>query len=589
MGLELALKYHTQNNLKLAEDHYKRALKARDYKLVLFQNYGSLLKSKGDYAQSRAIYNFGLKLFPNSIEILSNRANLELVENPSTALRQYLDVFSKKILLGVDATSLHSSLNDIIQCMTHMGLLYLPYHFLIKYASLFHYNSKLMLCLLQFLYRPEFQLHCGLNSSSLDTILSKVESQIATYSALEQVELRFVFASYLSQSNNHDEAMKQYELGTSLANSCSNLVSADQLSQISKAYNIHSWNFSNSLIKNQLFSEGWTLYDYGLVTPTPNLPQRWQRALAKPFSAHEIPIWRGQPLLDKTILLLEEQGIGDAMQFISLIPKLFSLSKHVGLFISRRLYDIYSTSFADDIEKKQIAIYNASDYTSGLLKSSDFDYQIPLGSLCQYLFTSPTDYHPRVPILKTDNTLSRSLHSQYLSEFNGTKRVVGISWRGGGNASRIKLKSIEHNLFLDILKNNPDTVFVSLQYGETGSTIEKWNSFDLGIKFIYDKRFDAIKDINSWLVQVNSCDAVISVANTTIHGAGGLNIPTHCLLSKHADWRWLSNPSVQRSYWYPSVGISSQSPITNSWSDAIAKTSSWLLDGSPMPQGIDHV
>ena len=47
-------------------------------------------------------------------------------------------------------------------------------------------------------------------------------------------------------------------------------------------------------------------------------------------------------------------------------------------------------------------------------------------------------------------------------------------------------------------------------------------------------------------------DAVVSIANTTIHGSGGLNIPT-VLLRKHADWRWLDAEFSANSYWYSSV------------------------------------
>ena len=50
-----------------------------------------------------------------------------------------------------------------------------------------------------------------------------------------------------------------------------------------------------------------------------------------------------------------------------------------------------------------------------------------------------------------------------------------------------------------------------------------------------------------WLSQVNACDAVLSIANTTIHGSGGLNISTMCLLSVYSDWRWLIDPEVNTS------------------------------------------
>ena len=89
--------------------------------------------------------------------------------------------------------------------------------------------------------------------------------------------------------------------------------------------------------------------------------------------------------------------------------------------------------------------------------------------------------------------------------------------------------------------------------------------------------------MDNWLSQVSACDAVVSVANTTIHGAGGLNIPTMCLLSEDPDWRWFVDPNVQRSYWYPSVGIARQ--VDGSWQTALQKATSWVADGCPRPTG----
>ena len=50
------------------------------------------------------------------------------------------------------------------------------------------------------------------------------------------------------------------------------------------------------------------------------------------------------------------------------------------------------------------------------------------------------------------------------------------------------------------------------------------------VDFIDDEEIQATKDMELWLDQVNACDAVISIANTTIHGAGGLKKPTYVLL-----------------------------------------------------------
>ena len=93
--------------------------------------------------------------------------------------------------------------------------------------------------------------------------------------------------------------------------------------------------------------------------------------------------------------------------------------------------------------------------------------------------------------------------------------------------------------------------------------------------------------MEAWLDLVASCDAVISVANTTIHGAGGLNIPTMCLLSQHADWRWLNDLQARRSYWYPSVGIAREHD-EDGWSPALKEVSQWINAGCPMPDGPVH-
>lgn len=588
MGLRLALKYHSQNNLDKAEIEYKRALDQGVQEIVLFQNYGSLLRAKGKIKESRLIYQHGLKLFPNCLSILTNQANLELKERPSVALMQYLYVLRRRIMLRDAPELLQQSMLDLIQCMTELGLVLLPYQFLVKYKDLVTLNYKLTLCLLQFLHHPELTSFLDEDSGQLGFICKKLESQVSEFAPEEQVELRFALAASLSHQLLHDQAFEQYNLGRSVANRCFDQLNDESKANLTRAFNTYSWNFSNILLKNQNFLDGWTLYDHGLVTPT-NTNQRWQRALSKPFSENELPLWRGESLITKSILLLEEQGIGDTMQFISLVPHLFSFCKHVGLFLSQRLYNIYVHAFELDIQAGRLSVHRAEDAISGKFGPSNYDVQLPIASLCQYLFTHPNCYHPRVPILKTNSVRSVELHDEYLSSFPGARRVIGISWRGGGTSSRIKMKSIDEKLFLNLISNHPDVVFVSLQYGEAGQTINSWKRLIPTLNIIHDQRFNPLKDMQSWLIQVNACDSVISVANTTIHGSGGLNIPTYCLLSRHADWRWLSNPLVRRSYWYPSVGIARQNMHSGSWHEALEETNSWIRNSCPMPVGIDHV
>ena len=326
------------------------------------------------------------------------------------------------------------------------------------------------------------------------------------------------------------------------------------------------------------------MFEHGLRTPAEG-QQRWQRALVKPFSADELPLWRGERLSSQRLLLLEEQAIGDGMMFLTLAPRLLEETAHLGIYLSSRLKSIYRRSFAQEIKQKRLSIYTKDDLLSGRLFASKYDLQIPLGSICQHRFTHIKNYAPRVPILIADELQADRFRSEYLAINQTPKRLVGISWQGGGRGRRIQEKSLSVDLFAQLMLQHPDIRFIDLQYGNTGKQINSWKK--QGIDIVYDSRVNPLKDMEMWLSQVASCDAVISVANTTIHGAGGLNIPTQCLLSVHSDWRWFVDSSVQISYWYPSVGIARQSKNCHpSWQHALQQVNSWLRAGCPMPTGI---
>ena len=50
---------------------------------------------------------------------------------------------------------------------------------------------------------------------------------------------------------------------------------------------------------------------------------------------------------------------------------------------------------------------------------------------------------------------------------------------------------------------------------------------------LHDDDIDPLRDMDGWLSQVTAMDAVISIANTTVHGAGVL-ASSICLVSQEA-------------------------------------------------------
>ena len=104
--------------------------------------------------------------------------------------------------------------------------------------------------------------------------------------------------------------------------------------------------FGCALIRQGNFELGWKLYDHGLKTPCGK--QRWQRSLYKPFSYNKIPIWKGEHLKGKRLLLLGEQGIGDSMMFLSAIPILRKEGAMMTIVIPDRLKEIYKRSLPEE-------------------------------------------------------------------------------------------------------------------------------------------------------------------------------------------------------------------------------------------------
>ena len=73
-------------------------------------------------------------------------------------------------------------------------------------------------------------------------------------------------------------------------------------------------------IRNGRFNLGWKLYEHGL-----------KNNIRKPFKGYydeSKPIWNGKPF-DGTLLVYGEQGIGDQINFGTLIPELLEIQKNI--------------------------------------------------------------------------------------------------------------------------------------------------------------------------------------------------------------------------------------------------------------------
>jgi len=584
MGLNLALKAHSEGNLVLAEEQYKRALDQNTNSHVLYQNYGALLRSLERIDESIKCYQTGLDKYPNNVDIMLNYANILRESHPVSSLELYL----KGLILISSELPFNNKryLSTLISCsqlMFDLGLYSWNVYFLKSVLPRVKYTAGVLLNVLLLLDRlsdKSYQINSGL-CKSYENVYRRINQSLSTLNVTERIEFHYSLFHHSLLQGKNDDAFSEFDKANKLASEAIDDSSVDQ-KKLQNLIDCHHWNGANTLLKIQDFDKGWKYYEYGLRAPCSG-PQRWQRSLAKPFTSSQVQLWKGESLKGKRLLLLEEQGIGDAMMFISLVPALIKEATNIGLFLSDRLLAIYKRSFKNEIESGSISVFSRDQFYHRVLQANMYDFQSPMGSVCQYRFHHPSDYSPRPNLLSPDQDLVQQYRKTYLSQSNIVPtKIVGISWRGGAKATRMKQKSVDTKYFFDLMKLFPDILFVSLQYGESKKITDSWKAS--GINVIHDDSINPLKNMDTWISQVAACDAVVSVANTTIHGAGGLNIPTICLLSKHSDWRWIDSPDVQRSYWYPSVGIARQSS-DGSWSKAFNDIQGWFYDKMPYPQG----
>lgn len=283
-------------------------------------------------------------------------------------------------------------------------------------------------------------------------------------------------------------------------------------------------------------ADGWELYEHGfsaLVPPT--LARRPDRHFA-------VPRWDGRPLsTGQSLLLWREQGIGDELRFLSLLPQLEVGLGRVIVETDRRLVDALQRSFPQYLVRASRSQEDAGD--SAL--ATDFDCHLPIGSLPRLLMQSRTIY-PKLGGYLQASPWQSGRFAQRLATHEG-RRLVGICWRSHKLSATRNRKYTALADWAPVL-SMPGLVFVNLQYGDCEdelSEIEK----QLGIIILRWKDVDLKDDIEAVLGLMQNLDLVISPSTAVLPMAGALGRPA--IYIGHANWMLLGEND--RYPWFSSV------------------------------------
>lgn len=298
------------------------------------------------------------------------------------------------------------------------------------------------------------------------------------------------------------------------------------------------WNLSLALLVTGSFSRGWGEYEWRLKTPE----------LAGEGKRFNRPLWNGENLFGKTILLHAEQGLGDAIQFIRYVPLVASLGGRILLECKPVLKRLF----------QKVKGINEIILRGELVPR--YDFHCPLLSLPSRLHKADDTIPATEPYLSPDANLVEAWRNRMPD--TGSAFKVGLTWAGSPGNKNDQNRSLPLSQ-LDLLGTAGNVVFFNLQKGE-GEDQAKQPLANLHFMNLKDD----IGDFASTAALIANLDLVICVDTSIAHLTGAIGKPAWVLLPFAPDWRWMRER--EDSPWYPSLRLFRQYSIGN-WEEVVIR------------------
>ena len=266
------------------------------------------------------------------------------------------------------------------------------------------------------------------------------------------------------------------------------------------------------------------------------------------------PLWQGESLDGRTLLLHWEQGFGDTLMFVRYAAKVKRLGARVVLLVQPELADLVATCPGVDTVVAE----------GGALPP--FDFHLPLLSLPRLFRTDLATIPAEIPYLEVPGQVPQQ--AGILEAMAGSKgrTRIGIAWAGAKIHTADARRSIAPELF-NPLQALPHVAWYSFQF-EAVQEPALPGLVTLG---------PLLKGFSNTACALRHMDLVITVDTVLAHLAGALGIPTLLLITDIPDWRWLMGRDD--SPWYPTIKLYRQR-ASKDWASVIQRV---LQDGAGLP------
>ena len=515
--------------LEEAEETLRKAIRLNTDYPKAYCNLATVLQELGKFKEAEISCNKAIKLDPELAEAYYNLANIlkdigKLKEAEKYALRA--------IKLKPDVGIFYSSLGSILREKGNLEKAELLIRKSIELNPKHAISYSNLGCILRDLGEiKEAEIYAlkaskmRPNSSDIQINLSSILKDIGK---IKEAELSIRKAIKIKPNNS-----KAYSnLGCILLD-LNKLEEAELFTrkaiQIEPEFIDAHLNLSHILLRSMKFLEGWDQYEW-----------RWK--IIRHFKVKNKlktskPEWKRD--MKQRVLLWPEQGLGDEILFLSLLPDMLKLVDKLIVQADKRLIPLLKRTFNQKIEFKE---------RGHLIDEAEYDCQISMGSLPRILRPTLQSFEcSEKRYLESNKKRSKELRDNLIKDQQ--KKLFGISWKTK-NIEYFKSAISLEKLILAI--NSSDICFVSLQYGDVKEEI---NNVRLkhGIYVNEVEEIDNFNDIDGLSSLITACDEVISIENLTATLSASLGVKTNVLLPTSCYWPFGSNEI--ECYWFSSMKL----------------------------------
>jgi len=373
----------------------------------------------------------------------------------------------------------------------------------------------------QVAHEPEFHNNLGLVLAALDRDDEAVDA----------------FRKALALRPDHAGAWNNLGLALHARNELAGAIDAFRRALAFKPDAQTRWNLALALLHDGQFQEGWDAYEARLQIP----------AFA-PASVSATPSWDGTHAQHRTILLVAEQGLGDAIHFVRFATD-----------IARR-----GARVIVQAPPPLVALFRRVEGVAEVVPVGEtppaHDAWLPLLSLPRVLGMDRPGSASRVPYLRADETL-RAAVAIDLAPYRASSLRIGVAWAGNRSNTNDRRRSLPLHQLAAILGGIEGVTAFSLQKGDAEDDGGRAPGAANLVRLPWREDFEGIA------AMMEALDLVVTVDTSIAHLAGAMARPVFILLPFASDWRWRTHRVD--SDWYPTATLFRQS-APGDWFSAVS-------------------